>query len=259
MDHPPAALWRPSPNHGERRGGVAPDMVVIHYTAMASVGAASARLCDPAAAVSAHYLIARDGRLFALVAEERRAWHAGASFWAGERDVNSRSIGIELDHPGLDAEGAWLPYAEAQIAALERLLAEIRARWRIAPERVVGHACVAPARKRDPGPAFDWRRLAHGGLAVWLDPAPEVFAATGEGEAGAFRKAAARLGLDPGSGVDWDAVAEAAWAALAARFLPALVHKKRPSEAAIRHLDRLSRAFPGRSPDLSHFAPTPRP
>lgn len=153
-----------SPNFGERRGGARPDLVVIHYTAMPDCAAARARLCDPAAEVSAHYLICETGAVHALVPEEMRAWHAGAGAWGGVSDVNSRSIGIELQNPG-DA-----PFPEPQMAALERLLAGILGRWRIPPARVIGHSDMAPERKCDPGPRFDWRRLARSGLSVWPGP-----------------------------------------------------------------------------------------
>jgi N-acetylmuramoyl-L-alanine amidase len=136
-------------------------MVVIHYTAMESCAAALARLCDPAAEVSAHWLIAEDGRVMALVPEEMRAWHAGAGAWGGVGDVNSRSIGIELANDGAQ------PFGAPQMAALERLLAGIMARWQVRPERVIGHSDMAPERKRDPGPRFDWRALARAGLSVW--------------------------------------------------------------------------------------------
>ncbi|WP_412174945.1 N-acetylmuramoyl-L-alanine amidase [Albidovulum sediminicola] len=151
----------PSPNYGERRGGARPDLVVIHYTAMPTVEEARARLCDPEAEVSAHWLIAEDGAVEQLVEEACRAWHAGAGAWGAVRDVNSRSIGIELANPG-DT-----PFPEPQMAALERLLAAVMARWSIPAERVIGHSDMAPDRKGDPGPRFDWRRLALQGLSVW--------------------------------------------------------------------------------------------
>ncbi|MEZ5888472.1 MAG: N-acetylmuramoyl-L-alanine amidase [Paracoccaceae bacterium] len=151
----------PSPNFGERRGGARPDLVVIHYTAMPSAAEARARLCDPAAEVSAHWLIAEDGKVEQLVDESCRAWHAGAGAWGAATDVNSRSIGIELANPG-DA-----PFPEPQMKALEGLLAGVLARWSIPPERVIGHSDMAPGRKRDPGPRFDWRRLAAQRLSVW--------------------------------------------------------------------------------------------
>jgi N-acetylmuramoyl-L-alanine amidase len=149
-----------SPNHGDRRGQ-RPELVVIHYTGMADGPSARARLCDPAAEVSAHWLIHEDGRTEALVPEDRRAWHAGAGSWLGRDDVNSRSIGIELVNPG-DS-----PFPEPQMAALERLLHQILARWGIPAAGVIGHSDMAPGRKSDPGPRFDWRRLAVQGLAVW--------------------------------------------------------------------------------------------
>lgn len=155
----------PSPNHGPRRGGAVPDMVVLHFTAMADVQAAHDRLCDPEAAVSAHYLIAKTGDLIALVPEDRRAWHAGAGAWGRHGDINSRSIGIELDNTGTE------PFSEPLMAALEPLLAGILARWAIPPARVIGHSDMAPGRKADPGRRFDWRRLARQGLSVWPDPA----------------------------------------------------------------------------------------
>lgn len=161
----------PSPNCGERRGGAVPEVIVIHYTAMADAPAARARLCDPAAEVSAHWLIDERGQTEQLVDEAARAWHAGAGEWGGLGDVNSRSIGIELANPG-DA-----PFPEPQMAALETLLRGIMTRWRIGPEGVIGHSDMAPGRKIDPGPRFDWRRLALRGLALWpekgMAPAPD--------------------------------------------------------------------------------------
>lgn len=150
-DRPVAGLIHcPSPNHGERRGGAVPDMVLIHYTAMQDAMGAVRHLCTPESQVSAHWLIDRDGTLVAMVDESRRAWHAGAGEWGGQGDVNSRSIGIELANTGAE------PFPEPQMAALERLLDDIRTRWpRVAPERVLAHSDIAPGRKIDPGPRFD--------------------------------------------------------------------------------------------------------
>jgi N-acetylmuramoyl-L-alanine amidase len=156
----------PSPNHGPRRDGLMPDLVVLHYTAMESCEAALERLCDPGAEVSAHYLIAEDGHVWRLVDEDRRAWHAGAGAWRGRGDVNSRSIGIELQNDGAS------PFPEPQMTALERLLAGVMERHGIAPAGVMAHSDMAPGRKADPGPRFDWRRLALSGLSVWPEPAP---------------------------------------------------------------------------------------
>jgi N-acetylmuramoyl-L-alanine amidase len=156
-----------SPNFGARRNGLTPELVVIHYTAMGSCAAAFARLCDPQAEVSAHYLIDYDGTVIPLVSEAARAWHAGAGQWRGLDDINSRSIGIELANTGAE------PFPEPQMAALEALLRGIMQRWAIAAEGVIAHSDMAPGRKADPGARFDWRRLALAGLSVW----PEVGAA----------------------------------------------------------------------------------
>ncbi len=156
---------RPSPNFGERAGGIAPTLIVLHYTAMESAEAALERMCDETSEVSAHYLVARDGEIFRLVDEELRAWHAGSGFWAGKDDINSRSIGIELDNDG-ESE-----FAEPLMAALEELLADVMERHDIEPKGVIAHSDMAPMRKADPGRLFDWQRLAAHGLAVWPDPA----------------------------------------------------------------------------------------
>ncbi len=153
----------PSPNCNERRDGLQPQFVVLHYTAMDSCRAARDRLCDPSVEVSAHYLIDTDGTCLRLVDEGKRAWHAGQGHWRGLGDMNSRSIGIELDNPG-DR-----PFAEAQMCTLEALLPGILTRWSLGPEAVIGHSDMAPARKQDPGARFDWRRLALGGMSVWPD------------------------------------------------------------------------------------------
>ena len=167
-------------------------MIVLHYTAMASAEAALQRLCDPVAEVSAHYLIGRDGALYQMVAEEERAWHAGRGSWGAATDVNSRSIGIELDNDG----GA--PFSSDLMARLEALLGEVMARWEIAPARVIGHSDMAPDRKQDPGRRFDWGRLAATGLVVWPEAGP---IGSEEVSARAFRAAAEAFGY-PSSASD---------------------------------------------------------
>ncbi|MEM9147359.1 MAG: N-acetylmuramoyl-L-alanine amidase [Pseudomonadota bacterium] len=215
-----------------------PDMVVVHYTAMATPEAALARLCDPAAEVSAHYLIAEDGRVWRLVDETRRAWHAGRSAWGGIRDVNSHSIGIELANPGIGA--ASHPFPEPQMRALEALLGEALVRWAIRRERVVGHACVAPGRKIDPGNRFDWRRLALQGLAVWTD-GPPVCAGSASPER--FRSAARRFGYALAASGGWDAAAAAVWEAFALRFRPREAGQASTS-AGVSHLEDLAARWP---------------
>ncbi|MCH8214507.1 MAG: N-acetylmuramoyl-L-alanine amidase [Proteobacteria bacterium] len=173
-----------SPNHDARPDGAAIDMVVLHYSGMETADAALARLCDPAAKVSAHYLIDEDGAVRRLVAEERRAWHAGAACWRGVRDVNGRSLGIELVNPG--HEFGYRPFAEAQMAALEDLARDILARHPIEARNVVGHSDVAPRRKMDPGELFDWPRLAAAGIGLWPASAPADEADADEDEAKAM-------------------------------------------------------------------------
>jgi N-acetylmuramoyl-L-alanine amidase len=141
--------------------GARPQFIVLHYTAMNSAAAAHARLCDPAHEVSAHWLIDPQGQCAALVDEKDRAWHAGAGAWAGVDDINSHSIGIELAHAGDH------PFAAPQMDGLETLLGAIMARWNIAAHRIIAHSDMAPTRKFDPGPRFDWQRLARAGLSVW--------------------------------------------------------------------------------------------
>ena len=168
---------RMSPNQGARRPDAAIDMLVLHYTGMETAAVALDRLCDPAFQVSAHYVIAEDGGIWRLVPENRRAWHAGAAFWAGETDINSRSIGIELVNPGHGPN--YRPFPAAQMAALEALCREVLARHPIPPHRVVAHSDVAPVRKRDPGELFDWRRLAAAGIGLW----PEEIESAAPGKA----------------------------------------------------------------------------
>jgi len=156
---------RPSPNHDARPPGGVIDMLLLHYTGMPSAEAALSRLCDAAAKVSAHYLIDEDGAVFALVGEDRRAWHAGVSHWAGEEDINGCSIGIELVNPG--HEFGYRAFSRAQMDALMELCRDILRRHPIPPHRVLGHADVAPARKQDPGELFDWAALAAAGVGLW--------------------------------------------------------------------------------------------
>lgn len=177
------ARWHPSPNFGDRRDGLTPELIVLHYTAMTSAGAAIERLCDPDAEVSAHYLIATDGQITQMVREEDRAWHAGAGEWHGQTDINSRSIGIELDNAGDH------PFSAPLMLALEGLLRRIMERWSIPAEAVIGHSDMSPGRKSDPGPRFDWARLARQRLA-----ARPVACGAGEVTEAAFCEAARAAG-----------------------------------------------------------------
>jgi N-acetylmuramoyl-L-alanine amidase len=157
----------PSPNHDER--GQAVDMLVLHYTGMRSGADAIARLRDPASRVSCHYVVEEDGAVFRLVAEDRRAWHAGVSHWRGQSLLNGRSIGIEIVNPG--HEFGYRPFPALQMAAVCDLCLGIIARHGIAARDVVAHSDVAPDRKEDPGELFDWQGLAANGVGLWPDAA----------------------------------------------------------------------------------------
>lgn len=161
---------RPSPNHGERKDGQRPSMLVLHYTGMPDAEAALHRLCARGSEVSAHYFVLEDGRIVQLVKESRRAWHAGAGFWAGETDVNSCSIGIEIANPGHDY--GYPDYPKRQIAAVTALCRSIQTRHVIPPIRVLAHSDIAPGRKQDPGEKFPWRTLHDSGIGHWVKPAP---------------------------------------------------------------------------------------
>jgi len=166
----PAARVVPSPNHGERAGGLKPDMIILHYTGMATAAAALDWLCRDESQVSSHYFVHEDGRVDQLVAEDRRAWHAGKSNWKGESDINSRSIGIEIANAG--HPGGLPDFPSIQIDAVVELCRNCGERWSIAPERVLAHSDIAPIRKVDPGEKFPWERLHSGGVGHWVPPAP---------------------------------------------------------------------------------------
>lgn len=154
------AVQYPSPNFNERR----PGFVILHHTSDSNAKDALGTLTRSSAEVSAHFLVARDGTLYYLVDELKRAWHAGPSYWGGEIDMNSTSIGIELDNDGVE------PYAVAQLEALMTLLADLKVRYRIPVANFLGHGDIAPGRKVDPGINFPWKRLAERGFGLWCEP-----------------------------------------------------------------------------------------
>lgn len=180
MDAAPAADFFPdsplvaevlaSPNHGERTGVDAPDMLLLHYTGMESTAEAVAWLRAPERGVSAHYVVFEDGRIAQLVPEARRAWHAGVSHWAGADDINSLSIGIEIANPGHDH--GYPPFPAIQIEAVTALCKDILSRHRIAPDRVLAHSDVAPLRKADPGEKFPWEVLHRAGVGHLVEEVP---------------------------------------------------------------------------------------
>ncbi len=218
-----AAALRPSPNHGERLGAGRPDGIVLHYTGMRDGPSALARLCEPASQVSCHYVVEEDGGVVQLVPEARRAWHAGHSSWAGETDLNSATVGIEIVNGGHDFG---LPaYPEPQVAAVAALCRDVMGRHGIAPHRVLAHSDVAPGRKRDPGELFPWRVLAEAGVGLWVPPSDDPAEADGVGGAGlaAFQAGLARYGYGIAAGRSDDAAGRIVVEAFQRRFRPARV------------------------------------
>jgi len=194
---------------------------------MESAGAALNRLRDPESRVSAHYLITEGGAAIRLVSEERRAWHAGAGAWGQVKDVNSHSIGIELANSGHE------PFPEPQMVMLENLLSGIMERHAILPERVIGHSDMAPGGKRDPGPHFDWQRLARRGLSVWpgdVSPTPR--------DGGSFREFARSFGYPANIG------GTELLRAFRMRFRPRDEAGERPDRIDIVLIRDLARRFP---------------
>ncbi|NVO12587.1 MAG: N-acetylmuramoyl-L-alanine amidase [Rhodoplanes sp.] len=218
---------RPSPNHEARVGAGRPDILLLHYTGMSSTAEALDRLCDPAAKVSCHYVVREDGTVVQMVAEARRAWHAGASCWGGDTDVNSRSIGIEIANPGHDFGAP--PFPDVQIAAVIALGRDIVVRHGLRADRVLAHSDVAPERKRDPGEVFPWDRLARAGVGLWVPPAPLDTAGPGlaAGDGGpavaALQAALADYGYAAPRGGAYDPATAVVVAAFQRHFRPARV------------------------------------
>ncbi len=214
----------PSPNHEARNGVAQPDILLLHYTGMRTTQAALERLCDPAARVSSHYLVFEGGRIVQLVPESERAYHAGEASWEGTRDINSRSIGIEIGNQGHDYGSPEFP--AAQIAAVIALCRDIIGRWPIAPHHVLAHSDVAPERKRDPGERFPWGLLAEAGIGLWVAPEPIVDGATfkpgdrGE-EVARLQRALARYGYGVAPSGRFDPATQEVVAAFQRHFRPA--------------------------------------
>ncbi len=165
----------PSPNYGDRKGLLSPNMIVLHYTGMADAASAIVRLCTEGTEVSAHYVVLEDGNIVQCVQESARAWHAGASSWGNETDINSCSIGVEIVNRGHDL--GYTDFPLRQVAAVIALCKGIMIRRDIPKHRVLAHSDVAPGRKKDPGEKFPWRLLADSGVGLWTEPAPIVHGA----------------------------------------------------------------------------------
>ena len=212
----PSVIDHVSPNHGPRRGGLSVDTIVVHYTDTRTVADSLEILCSPERQVSAHYLIGEDGAVYRLVPETERAWHAGLSFWRGERDVNSRSIGIELQNPG--ERFGYRAFPDAQMSALAALCAGLKRRWPIEERNVIGHSDVAPDRKTDPGVLFDWRAFSRAGHGLWPEAGEEA------ADPVALPEMLREIGYDPDCGM--------ALAAFQQHYRPALVDNQPDAETA---------------------------
>ena len=216
---------RPSPNF-DSRNGTAVDILLLHYTGMTSAAAALARLADPAARVSAHYVVDEDGSVVQMVDEAARAWHAGVASWAGATDINARSVGIEIVNPG--HEFGYRPFPPAQIASVIAVSKAIVQRHGIVPQRVLAHSDVAPDRKTDPGELFPWAELARAGIGLW-DPdtcgaPPSGAAAREDGETvRAVQSALARFGYGLAVSGKWDAASRTVFTAFQRHFHPAAI------------------------------------
>jgi N-acetylmuramoyl-L-alanine amidase len=213
----------PSPNFGERNNGRRADMIVLHYTGMPDVEGALKQLCSAGTEVSAHYIVLEDGRIIQCVPEAKRAWHAGASFWAGETDINSCSIGIEIVNRGHD--WGYPDFPTRQIAAVIALCRGIMLRRDVPAHRVLGHSDVAPARKKDPGEKFPWHSLANSGVGHWVEAAPIVRGETMKlGASGdpvrAVQEALSRLGYGIARSGDYDAATMEVVTAFQRHFRP---------------------------------------
>lgn len=211
-------IERPSPNHDSRPPDQEVDILLLHYTGMRTAVEALDRLCDPAAKVSAHYCIDEDGTSYRLVPEGRRAWHAGVACWAGAKDINARSIGIELVNPG-HAFG-YRPFPAPQMLSLIGLAKEILDRHPIPAERVLGHSDVAPLRKEDPGELFDWPGLAEAGIGLWPAAPSAPSAAPDLAEA---QRLLARFGYGLEISGEFDEATRAVLRAFQRHFRPASV------------------------------------
>ncbi len=209
-DHKTAKV-RPSPNFGVRNDGKSVSAIILHYTGMVSGQAAEDWLCNPESQVSSHYLVHEDGRIIQMVAEADRAWHAGKSFWKGETDLNSVSVGIEIVNPGHVL--GYTPFAARQINAVIRLCRGIILRHNIRPEMVLAHSDIAPGRKIDPGEKFPWDALAAKGIGHYVTPAPitggRFFAVGDKGQPiEALQSMLALFGYDVPVTGEFDAVTE---------------------------------------------------
>ena len=242
-----------SPNYNVRKHAI--DMLVLHYTGMVSAEAAIDRLKDPAAEVSAHYVVREDGVVIQMVAETHRAWHAGRATWQGDGDLNSRSIGIEIVNGGHDIpqpDGGLPPYPDVQIAAVISLCRAIMTRHTIRPSRIVGHSDIAPDRKRDPGEHFPWKRLSEAGIGVWPELQPSgggqslIGRGLGRSDTGPpvtrLREQLSTIGYGLDGSTDYDAALEGVVMAFQRRWLPERLTGQADLDTIMR-IDAIAKAY----------------
>ncbi len=246
MKEQPTYEQRPSPNHGQRVGAKPVDILLLHYTGMESEEAALAWLTSRESQVSAHYLVGEDGRVVQMVDEANRAWHAGAAFWAGESDINSRSIGVEIANPG--HEFGYRSFPHVQIVAVIALCRDILSRHPIPPRRVLAHSDVAPLRKEDPGELFPWGELHAAGIGHWIMPdlivaGPLLEFGDSGPEVASFKQRLRDYGYGLGAESDFDDETAAVVRAFQRHFRPALIDGIADA-STIATLDKLSAGLP---------------
>ncbi len=223
----------PSPNFNERADGKKPSILILHYTDTQTTFDALKILQSAERKVSSHYLVGDDGQVLRLVPEEMRAWHAGKSWWEGAEDINSLSIGIEIQNPGHSF--GYVPFPDVQMNAVVELTREIVKRHKILPYHVLGHSDVAPGRKQDPGYLFPWKRLAEAGVGLWPDVTEtiELEAQEIHGKDDEVRSLLSRYGYDPR--VDFKTLIDA----FQQHFEPEVFHEERAGEVTIHTVRRL--------------------
>ncbi len=248
-DTPLVHAMHPSPNFGERKNGLEPYILVLHYTGLPTVERSIAVLSDPRGQVSCHYVIDADGRITQMVCEAMRAWHAGVSWWEGESDINSASVGIEIHNPGHSC--GYPDFGAAQMRSVRDLCLDIMKRHTIAPRHVLAHSDIAPSRKMDPGEKFDWCWLARAGVGHWVAPEPVredadalCLGAQGKRVREMQQRLAAYGYLCPPT-AEFDRATEYVVLAFQRHFRPALVDGRFDHSCAVT-LDRLIGSLPKR-------------
>ncbi len=247
-DSPLVSELFPSPNIEPRLRGLTPSILVLHYTGLPDVERSLEILSRLDCKVSCHYVIGTEGRIYQMVAENMRAWHAGQSSWHSETDINSASIGIEIQNAGINGGNPDFP--RGQMKAVAALSKDIMKRHGIRKERVLAHSDVAPPRKTDPGEKFDWKGLAKKGVGHWVSPAPVIEGdlGYGPGDTNSGIRDAQRLLACYGYGIEdtgvFDEATRFVVRAFQLHFRQALINE-RLDRSTIATLERLVAALPG--------------